>query len=709
MGRETFTRWLNANRPELELVGEYKNLSTKTLLQCKRCGAQMYVFPKNIQKGRHICKCMKNSKWEEKYRLKLADTNPSVSLISVYNGSHSKAVFRCKDCGNTWTQDTSQINRVHCEKCKKREKKEALKRTLKLIRPELKITGRYVDSGTPIQFYCEKCNSKQSLSPNQLVSGAKCPGCKSLEKVAQLNDFLVSNDSDIRAIGDYKKASSPIECICLNNHHFFVDPTTLKNDPFCPICSKRTKISKKWKIKDCEQDFLNWLSSNNIKLRPISPYVDDETSMEFKCESCNKKFSATPNQVKSGYKCPVCEKKAVLDSKASFTTWISSHRKDLMLLGDYADSRHKAQFKCNYCGASWETSPLSIYEGSGCKACANSQTSYMQQVLFLAFQRRLGKSAVKARDKSAIGRELDIYIPEKKFAIEVGAWYWHRNRVDKDLLKIDLCKKAGINLVVIYDQYRLDSPPYEGCITYNSDLRYAQSGRELRELTSELMKLANVDNKPFSDIDWNNIHDTALTQCFRTDDKAFREWLAIHYPSLRMIDNYNGANAVSEFQCRNCGVLMEIKPTYLQQEKYRKKCNSCGVAFTDGNVREAQFESWLASTSSNINIVTGTYKSVRDLTTFHCNNCNMDFMRTPKTIKQGVLDGIIVCPECRRISKEQEFISWLKCNTDGICLNSKYTGSRDPAVFLCSKCGYEWTNTPCHLKERNRCPKCGKK
>ena len=704
MSLEAFNKWLNDNRPNLEVLGEYINNSTSTLLQCKKCGTQIKATPKDIKRGRNKCICSR----EEQYRLRLASTKPTITLLSGFTGYHNKATFRCNVCGNTWTCTDARIDRLYCSECKKNDSrlqnKKELIESLKTIRPEIKITGNYIDARTQIQFLCKNCKSKQLLSPTQLLSGAECPGCKRKKRAKSLDAFLLSNNSDLHIVGQYMDYKTPIECICNNNHRFLVAPETLRKDPFCPVCRGKKPFSSKWKLVDYEQDFLDWLQSNHSTLSPITSYAGDDNCMDFKCRKCNRSFSATPKQLKNGYTCPTCELREVYSSKSSFSSWLSKHRKDLELVGAYSGAKDKTQFRCKFCGSSWDATPQSIYQGSGCSNCSGSQTSYMQQVLLLAFRKRLGSSAVKSRDKKAIGKELDIYIPEKNFAIEVGAWYWHKSRLKNDLQKIELCKKADINLVVIYDQYRSNTPPYEGCLTFYSDLRYARSGKELRDLVYKLMEQAGVDNTPFNDSEWRAIHDVALSQSFKTNDESFKEWLANNYPSLRMVANYSGANAYTEFQCRKCGTLMRIKPTYLQQEKYRKKCEKCGVLFTSGKTQEALFELWLNNAVPTIRII-GQYKTIYDPTLFHCEKCNTDFVRTPKAFKKGTIS----CPECDRVERENEFKTWLANNTDEICLNSDYMDIRTSVEFLCSKCGHKWSTSPHHMKEYKKCPKCERK
>lgn len=55
-----------------------------------------------------------------------------------------------------------------------------------------------------------------------------------------------------------------------------------------------------------------------------------------------------------------------------------------------------------------------------------------------------------SREKTVIGVELDIYVPDLKVAVEPGSWHWHKNMVAKDWEKHLLCKDKGIKLITLY-------------------------------------------------------------------------------------------------------------------------------------------------------------------------------------------------------------------------------------------------------------------
>ena len=88
-----------------------------------------------------------------------------------------------------------------------------------------------------------------------------------------------------------------------------------------------------------------------------------------------------------------------------------------------------------------------LLRGKGCPECNHTSTSFVEQLLFLSLKNVLGEKEVLTRSKSVIGKELDIYIPKKQYAVEYGAWFWHKNRLKNDenyyvraaLLKNKLC------------------------------------------------------------------------------------------------------------------------------------------------------------------------------------------------------------------------------------------------------------------------------
>ena len=132
----------------------------------------------------------------------------------------------------------------------------------------------------------------------------------------------------------------------------------------------------------------------------------------------------------------------------------------------YKNSKTKVSIFCNKIGTNgkphglFETSPDLFLMGKGCPKCGN-HLSYAEDEIFEYLQKVLGRKKVVMHDKSVLeGKELDIYIPSLKMAIEYNGLKWHSEEFGKDrqyhLNKTKKCKSKGISLIQIFeDEYFL--------------------------------------------------------------------------------------------------------------------------------------------------------------------------------------------------------------------------------------------------------------
>lgn len=112
------------------------------------------------------------------------------------------------------------------------------------------------------------------------------------------------------------------------------------------------------------------------------------------------------------------------------------------------------EFHCNRCGNDFKYGRVqSSY--LRCPICypKRTYTSYEQQEV-QNFLEDLGIS-FEVENQKIIGKELDIYIPDKKIAIEYDGLYWHSAQTgttsERHLEKTELCEKKGIRLIHIFE------------------------------------------------------------------------------------------------------------------------------------------------------------------------------------------------------------------------------------------------------------------
>ena len=85
--------------------------------------------------------------------------------------------------------------------------------------------------------------------------------------------------------------------------------------------------------------------------------------------------------------------------------------------------------------------------------CCNTRYCSKQEQELTDFIKSFYSKTILLRNKSLIGKELDIVLPDDKIAIEYDGLYWHNENVIENtshLTKTELCEKQGYQLIHIF-------------------------------------------------------------------------------------------------------------------------------------------------------------------------------------------------------------------------------------------------------------------
>lgn len=130
----------------------------------------------------------------------------------------------------------------------------------------------------------------------------------------------------------------------------------------------------------------------------------------------------------------------------------------------YSGRRSKLTIMCPQHGPFAQTAEHHLMREQGCPACSHHQSK--GEAAILKFVSAFA-SVVVTRDRSIIApKELDIYVPETKLAIEYCGEYWHGAREAKyeaasrtrHIEKHAACEALGIRLLTIYESEWLNRP-----------------------------------------------------------------------------------------------------------------------------------------------------------------------------------------------------------------------------------------------------------
>jgi len=137
-----------------------------------------------------------------------------------------------------------------------------------------------------------------------------------------------------------------------------------------------------------------------------------------------------------------------MSKKSDFQYKLDRHNITIEEREDYKIHEDKYWFVCNVCGYAWKHT-IRLDRNMSCPNCYPSNFGKSKGELELYdLLLTSGEEVVNGNRTILNGKELDIYFPKYKFAIEYNGKFWHNK--EEDLIKNQLCKEKGITL------YRID-------------------------------------------------------------------------------------------------------------------------------------------------------------------------------------------------------------------------------------------------------------
>lgn len=281
---EQFVSRLKDKNPDITVVGEYRNINTKIMVRCDKCGHEWGVLPCSLLymgtgcpqchfKVMHNSLKSRHSMNGEMFKQKIKDKFPNLKLISEYASLSEDVTLRCKDCGNVFTKKARLVlSSKGCPRCARKENqknrsehcKEMFVDRMKKINPNVTILGEYETSAKPLLVRCNVCGKEWYASPNNLLRGRGCMRCyktnaKGRKLVMNKNHVnkleenfkrkLVKKGVGVTLISEYKSFDKNVTVRCNDcGAEYITKPSSLvHNRGKCPMC-KNKKQGQKAKV-----------------------------------------------------------------------------------------------------------------------------------------------------------------------------------------------------------------------------------------------------------------------------------------------------------------------------------------------------------------------------------------------------------------------------------------------------------------------------
>lgn len=372
-------------------------------------------------------------------------------------------------------------------------------------------------------WWLGKCGHEwQAVVNSRTKQNSGCPYCANQKVLKGFNDLSTKYPNLVKE-WDYNKninlkpddvisgSSKKVWWICSLGHSYemSVGNRTGKQKCGCPYCSNPPKrVLKGFNDLATKHPELaaEWDYENNGQIRPDNVLCGSSKKIWW-IGKCGHNFEQSIVNRVNGGNCPFCSHQKLLVGYNDFAT----EHPELLSEWDYkkngikpnelmSQSDKKVWWICPFGHSyqSWMTSRCGTNH-SGCPICdKENHTSFPEQAVFY-YIKKYYPDAINS-DRTAIGIELDIFIPSLKIAIEYDGKNWHKNN-KYELKKNSVCKENNILLMRIReDGLQL----YEDC--YCIVRKDVRSNKSLSETIKTI--LLDIDN--ISDVDVDVDRDSAL-------------------------------------------------------------------------------------------------------------------------------------------------------------------------------------------------------
>lgn len=204
--------------PNITVIGEYVDMSKKTLTKCNICGFEWSPTAQRLLRGHGCRKCAfraRNEKYPApkrktptEFRAQMQSINPQIIIIDDYINARTKLKCECLKCGNIWSATPYNLESgCGCPQCKieliankQKKSQDDFVKELSYINKEIEVMGTYLHNKHKIGLRCKRCGCEWEAMPINLLRkdglATGCPYCKESHGEKHIRNWLESNQID---------------------------------------------------------------------------------------------------------------------------------------------------------------------------------------------------------------------------------------------------------------------------------------------------------------------------------------------------------------------------------------------------------------------------------------------------------------------------------------------------------------------------------
>ena len=322
----------------------------------------------------------------------------------------------------------------------------------------------YVNNSTKVKIICHTHGVFEQI-PAKHTRGSNCPSCVINMRKEKNNNYYskhfieisknIHNNKYDYSLVEYLNNNTKVKIICPIHGVFEQLPSNHSKGANCPSC---VSDSRKKRMKKDNDYFLQKAVEIHGLVYDYSKvdYINNRNKVTILC-SKHGSFEQEPRYHLTGSKCPKCvneeKSKSMIKSFDDFEKLANEvhNNKFSYKKTDYISMRVDTNIICPIHGEFKQT-PHNHVNGYGCFKCSKNGTSKKEKEV-LEFLSNYVECDNTNREVLN-NKELDVYIPSKRVAIEFNGLYWHNSKFKNSnyhLDKLNDCEEKGIKLIQIFE------------------------------------------------------------------------------------------------------------------------------------------------------------------------------------------------------------------------------------------------------------------
>ena len=244
----------------------------------------------------------------ENFKLKLESLYPQLVLIGDYINLSTKTRFKCLECGYEFEKEPTIMfgkNGGGCPRCAGRAQY-----TLEETREKVKLEHDNITFNpirewkglkTKVKCFCSIHNYEWETSANGLYKGSNCPVCSGTKHYTteEFKEIVSNEHPELEVIGDYVRNSVPIAIRCKNCGDItYKNPRNHKTFG-CQVCARSRRLTT--------EEFKKLLENKNPDVELLGEYSGNDVKTKFRCKKCTYEWNTEPRIITSQLSgCPIC-------------------------------------------------------------------------------------------------------------------------------------------------------------------------------------------------------------------------------------------------------------------------------------------------------------------------------------------------------------------------------------------------------------------